>query len=103
MKRRSPRWPDPREAYAADPVLVYAYVSPSDVVVYIGRTVDPTTRHGAHRQRSPWWTPDLAFAVIYECLGWECGKRCERMAIRDHEPIANIMHNGQVRKFGAAA
>lgn len=75
------------------PIYVYAYVSPDDEVVYVGRTYDPGTRNGAHRQRSHWWTPDLTFAVVGTCLGWERAKALEARTIRELEPLANVCHN----------
>lgn len=75
------------------PHYIYAYVSPSDEVVYVGRTWDPGTRHGAHRQRSPWWTPDLTFALVDECWNYRLSQQLEAEAIEALEPLANVHHN----------
>jgi hypothetical protein len=74
-------------------VCVYAYVSPGDDVVYVGRTCDLPTRNGAHRARSPWWTPDLTLAVVDVVTGWDAAVKREARAIRDLRPAANIAHN----------
>lgn len=77
------------------PIYIYAYVSPDDVVVYVGRTGDPPTRHGAHRKNSYWWTPDLTFAVVDVAIGWYAACNREAKAIRDLWPVANIQLNGR--------
>lgn len=76
-------------------IYIYAYVSPSGVIVYIGRTCDPSTRNGAHRAKAPWWTPDLEFALIDIAVGWEDAKAREAAAIREYAPMANIRHNAR--------
>lgn len=83
----------PTRRFDGRDIFIYAYVSPSDVVVYVGRTWHPSTRHGAHRANAAWWTPDLTFAVVDVVTGWENAKAAEAKAIRELAPVANIAHN----------
>lgn len=82
-----------RHRFEHTAIYIYAYVDSADRVVYIGRTWDPPTRHGAHRQRSHWWSPDLTFAVIDTVSGWPAAVEAEAQAIRECQPLVNIQHN----------
>lgn len=77
--------------HRATPMFVYAYVSRDGEVVYVGRTHNPPVRNRDHR-RADWWSADLEFALVAECVGWECAKRCEKAAISDLRPRGNVHH-----------
>lgn len=76
-------------------IYVYAYTAQDGEVLYVGRTYDPETRNGAHRQRSPWWSPDLTFAVVDVCRGWQAAVEREARAIRSLTPTFNVAHNSR--------
>lgn len=84
------------DRFANSEVFIYAYLEPgSDEVVYVGRSYDLRTRHGAHRQKSPWWRADLEVAVVDVAHSWEQAVRMEAVAIRQLRPARNIQHNRQ--------
>lgn len=85
----------PTSRFTGRPIYIYAFVSPSGVVVYVGRTCDPATRIGAHRVKAAWWTPNLEFAVVDVAYSWPEAVAMEREAIGSLAPVANIQHTGR--------
>jgi len=87
-----PRWP---VTY-----YVYAYVDPHGDVLYVGQTCTPDTRRTAHRVRSPWWSPELTWALVCIETSRAASRAAEVAAIRALAPTFNIHHNTQ-RKAAA--
>jgi hypothetical protein len=86
----------PAAALALAPIMLYAYVSSSGEVVYVGRTCNPPARDARHRCDASWHTPDLTFSMIDEVVGWTASVRAEARAIRELRPTANIRCNRAV-------
>lgn len=82
-----------RTRYDGRDIFIYAYTNAANQVLYVGRTADPATRHGAHRQASPWWSPDLTFSIVEIVQGWPAAIAAEATSIRVLNPAHNIQHN----------
>ncbi len=77
------------------PHALYRFYDRSDVLLYVGITVDLPTRLGNHQTDKPWWL-DVA-RITGELLP---SRRevfaAEQKAIRDEKPLYNVQHNEMV-------
>lgn len=89
MIENDPRWP---VTY-----YIYAYVAPDGEVLYVGQTLDPTTRRTRHRA-APWWTPELEWAVIGTATTRAEARASEAAAIHELRPAHNYQHNAGYRR-----
>jgi predicted GIY-YIG superfamily endonuclease len=68
---------------------LYRFYDADGVLLYVGRTTDPTSRLRAHRQAKPWW-PDIARIEMQHLASPSALADAEIRAIRDEAPLYNI-------------
>lgn len=71
---------------------LYRFFDASDVLLYVGITVDPSARFRKHRGDKPWWD-DVDHIGIEKFESRELALEAERKAIREENPIHNVVHN----------
>lgn len=81
------------------PHALYRFYDRSDVLLYVGITVDIPARVKKHRAEKPWWTEVSNISIEnfgsrHEVLA------AERTAIRTERPLYNIDHNLMVAAAG---
>jgi hypothetical protein len=71
---------------------LYRFYDRSDVLLYVGITVDLPTRMGNHQTDKPWWA-DVARMTVEHHASRADVLDAERQAIRDEKPLYNVHHN----------
>lgn len=77
------------------PHALYRFFDRSDVLLYVGITVDLAKRIKNHRKGKPWWTQIHNITVEHFDTRQEA-LDAERKAIRDEKPLHNDQHNPHV-------
>jgi len=75
--------------------VLYRFFDQSDVLLYVGITVDPTARFKKHRGDKPWWD-QIDHIGLEHFATREEALEAERKAIKSEEPLHNIVHNQMI-------
>lgn len=71
---------------------LYRFYDRTDVLLYVGITVDLPTRMKNHRKGKPWWTA-VAHVKVEQYETREQALAAEREAIKNEHPLYNDQHN----------
>lgn len=72
--------------------VLYRLFDASDDLLYIGKTVAPSSRFQQHRETKSWWRTVATIRLAYFNSAEELDRE-ERYAIRSERPLHNIKHN----------
>jgi predicted GIY-YIG superfamily endonuclease len=75
--------------------VLYRFFDQSDVLLYVGITVDPTARFKKHRGDKPWWD-QIDHIGLEKFPTRREAEDAERKAIKGEHPLYNVMHNAFV-------
>jgi predicted GIY-YIG superfamily endonuclease len=82
---------------SADAFRLYRFFDGAGRLLYIGITMDPTSRWRNHERKKDWWAEVRSMtAEPFPTL--EAVRAAETAAIKAERPIHNIVHNGGGRK-----
>lgn len=73
------------------PHVLYRFFDAEDVLLYVGRTVDPGSRWKNHSKAKPWWI-DVVTVRAEHFPDLESVSAAERRAIETEHPRYNIVH-----------
>lgn len=71
---------------------LYRFFDSTDVLLYVGITVDPSARFTKHRGDKPWWEQVDRIALERFDTRKEA-EAAEREAIKAEQPLHNVVHN----------
>jgi len=74
------------------PHALYRFYDASDVLLYVGITVDPAARFKKHRGDKPWWD-DVDHIGIEKFTTRKEAEAAEKKAIQTEQPLHNVVHN----------
>jgi len=74
------------------PHALYRFYDRSDVLLYVGITVDPSARFKKHAGDKLWWG-EVDHIDIEQCATRREAEDAEREAIKKEEPLYNKVHN----------
>jgi len=74
------------------PHALYRFFDASDVLLYVGITVDPGARFKKHRGDKPWWS-EVDRIDIEHFETRRQAEIAERTAIKEEQPLHNVVHN----------
>jgi predicted GIY-YIG superfamily endonuclease len=74
------------------PHALYRFYDASDVLLYVGITVDPGARFKKHGGDKPWWSEVDRISIDHFATRQEA-LAAERKAIKEEQPLHNVIHN----------
>lgn len=77
------------------PHALYRFFDRSDVLLYVGITVDPGARFKKHRGDKPWWNQVDHIGIEHFATRKEA-EAAEKKAIQEEQPLHNKVHNVMV-------
>lgn len=81
------------------PHALYRFYDRSDVLLYVGITVDPGARFKKHGGDKEWWTEVDRIGIEHYATRTEA-LEAERKAIKEEQPLHNVVHNQFVQADG---
>lgn len=78
------------------PFALYRFFAADGTLLYIGQTMDPPIRWGAHGQTKTWW-PEVVRIEVSRFATRADAESAEATAVRAEGPIHNVVHAGRVR------
>lgn len=81
------------------PHALYRFFNSTDVLLYVGITVDPGARFKKHGGDKPWWGQVDRISIEHFATRTEA-LEAERKAIKEEKPLHNVVHNEFVQADG---
>lgn len=81
------------------PHALYRFFDRSDVLLYVGITVDIGARFKKHRGEKPWWDQVDHIGIEHFATRKEA-EAAEKKAIQEKQPLHNVIHNEFVETGG---